>query len=140
MSRHLAAGALVAGLALTGAAPAFAHHSFAMFDRTRRVTLEGTVREFQWGNPHAWIQVVAAPADGKSAQEWGVELGSVNMLMRQGWRSATLKPGDKVAMVINPMVNGSATGSLISVTLADGRVLGPGGAPVPASGNAPAPK
>jgi hypothetical protein len=131
---------LIAGLALAAAVPAFAHHSFAMFDRSRRVILNGTVREFQWGNPHAWIQVNANPADGKPAQEWGVELGSVNMLLRQGWRSATLKPGDKVAMVVNPMVNGSATAVLISVTLADGRVLGPGGAPVPTTGNAPPPK
>jgi hypothetical protein len=140
LKRILKVGAVAALLAAAAAAPALAHHSFAMFDQNRRVILEGVVREVQWANPHAWIQVQAQPADGKAAQEWGVEAGSINMMVRQGWRSTTLKPGDKVGMVVHPMLNGAARGSLVSVTLADGRVLGPGGAAAPTTGNAPTPQ
>jgi hypothetical protein len=121
-------------------APAAAHHSFAMFDRTKRVILVGVVKEFQWTNPHSWIQVNAQPAAGKKATEWSIELGSPNMMSRHGWKSSTLKPGQKVAMVIHPMRDGSAAGSLVSITLADGTVLGPGGRAAPTAGNAPPPR
>jgi len=117
-----------------------AHHSFAMFDRTRTVLLQGTVKDFQWTNPHAWIQILAEPADNKPESEWSIEAGSINMMARQGWHSSTLKPGDKVAMIVRPLLNGNPGGSLASITLADGRVLGPGGAPAPESGNAPPPQ
>ncbi|MCP5145251.1 MAG: hypothetical protein H6978_10605 [Gammaproteobacteria bacterium] len=116
-----------------------AHHSFAMFDRERTQMLSGTVREFQWTNPHAWIQVVVTDDTG-AMHEWSIECGSPNMMARQGWKSRTLKPGDKVALMMHPMLDGSPSGSLVSVTLADGRVLGPGGAPAPKTGNAPPPK
>ncbi len=132
---------LTAGLtALTlGASAAHAHHSFAAFDRDRSVVLTGTVKEFQWANPHAWIQVLVAEGDG-GQKEWSIECGSPNMMTRQGWRSRTLKAGDKIALVMHPMLNGSPSGSLVSVTLADGKVLGPGGTPAPATGNAPPPQ
>lgn len=115
-----------------------AHHSFAMFSRDRTVMLQGQVREFQWANPHAWIQVVVTDEQGKE-KEWSIECGSPNMMLRQGWKSRTLKPGDKVGLVMHPMLDGSPSGSLVSITLADGRVLGPGGAPAPKTGNAPPP-
>jgi hypothetical protein len=121
-----------------GSQGAAAHHSFAAFDRERNVILTGTVKEFQWTNPHAWIQVLV-PA-GEQQQEWSIEAGSPNMMTRQGWKSRTLKPGDKIALVMHPMLSGAPVGSLVSVTLADGRVLGPGGAPAPSTGNAPPPK
>lgn len=116
---------------------AAAHHSFAAFDRDRNVVLTGTVKEFQWTNPHAWIQVLVS--DGGEQREWSIEAGSPNMMARQGWKSRTLKPGDKIALVMHPMLSGAAVGSLVSVTLADGTVLGPGGAPAPSTGNAPPP-
>lgn len=123
---------------LLAASPSPAHHSFAMFSRDQTVVLKGQVREFQWANPHSWIQVVVTDANG-AQKEWSIECGSPNMMARQGWKSRTLKPGDKVALVMHPMITGAASGSLVSITLADGRVLGPGGAPAPTSGNAPPP-
>jgi hypothetical protein len=132
----LAFGALIA----TGGVPAaVAHHSFAAFDRDTSVILTGTVREFQWTNPHAWIQLLATDDEGAEV-EWSIECGSPNMMARHGWKSRTLQPGDKVALVMHPMTNGEPAGSLVSVTLADGQVLGPGGVPAPKTGNAPPPR
>jgi hypothetical protein len=131
----LAAGSYALALATRIAG---AHHSFAAFDRERSVVLTGTVREFQWTNPHAWIQLLVPEADG-GQQEWSIECGSPNMMARQGWKSGMLQVGDKVALMMHPMQDGSPVGSLVSITLADGRVLGPGGAPAPQTGNAPAP-
>ena len=110
--------------------PALAHHSYAAFDREKKVTLTGVVREFQWNNPHAWIQIVVADEKGRQV-EWGVECGSPNMMARTGWKSSTLKAGDKVVAIVNPLKDGRPNGSLVTVTLADGRVLGPGNAPTP---------
>lgn len=116
------AAAVSTAVAISGlAAPAFAHHSFAMFDRAKETTLVGTVKEFQWTNPHAWIQV-QVPTNGKVV-EWSVEGGSPNGLIRKGWKATVLKPGDKVTVVVNPTRDGSNGGSLKSVTLADGRTL-----------------
>ena len=100
-----------AGLALllaTVIAPALAgaHHSTAMFERDARVTLTGVIKEFQWTNPHSWIQVVAPGPDGKPA-EWSIECSSPNTLSRQGWKPSTFKPGDKVVVVANPMKDGT---------------------------------
>ena len=110
--------------------PALAHHSYAAFDREKTVTLTGVVREFQWNNPHAWIQMMVADEKGRQL-EWGVECGSPNMMARTGWKSSTLKAGDKIVAIVNPLKDGRSNGSLVSVTLADGRVLGPGNAPTP---------
>ena len=77
-----------------------AHHSTAMFDLTNRITLTGSIKEFQWTNPHAWIQVVSAGPDGANG-EWSIECGSPNTLSRQGWRASTLRFGDKVTIVGN---------------------------------------
>ena len=105
------------------ASPAFAHHSFAMFDQAREQTLEGTVREFQWTNPHAWVQLIVKGPDGKLV-EWSIECASPNGLRRQGWRGDTIKPGDRVTAIVNPLKNGDPGGSLVSITLPDGRQLG----------------
>ena|SRR5688572_15146835 len=110
--------------------PALAHHSYAAFDREKKVTLSGVVREVQWNNPHAWIQIVVTDEKGRQV-EWGVEGGSPNMMARTGWKSSTLKAGDKIVAVVNPLKDGRPNGSLVTVTLADGRVLGPGNAPTP---------
>jgi hypothetical protein len=131
-------GLAIAALLAIGSQSAAAHHSFAAFDRERNVILTGTVKEFQWTNPHAWIEITVP--DGEKAEEWSIEAGSPNMMARQGWKSRTLKPGDKIALVMHPMLSGAPVGSLVSVTLADGTVLGPGGAPAPSTGNAPPPK
>ena len=98
------------------AVPAFAHHSFAMFDNNKSVTLEGTVKEFQWTNPHSWVQVMVKDASGKDV-EWSVEGGSPNGLARQGWKRTSMKPGDKISVVIHPLKDGTAGGSLVSATV-----------------------
>ena len=121
---------LAAAVAVVWATPAPAHHSFAGFDRTREVTLSGAVREFQWNNPHAWIQIVVADDKGRQT-EWSVECGSPNMMARTGWNRTMLKAGDKVIAVVNPLKDGRPNGSLVRITLSDGKVLGPGDAPPP---------
>ena len=124
-----------AAAAASAAGPALAHHSFAMFEREKRVMFQGVVTEFQFTNPHAWIHI--RTPEGK---EWSIESGSPNMMRRHGWSSSTLKIGDKVGAVIRPMKDGSPAGTLVSMTLSDGRVLGPGGGPPPPTGNAPRPQ
>jgi hypothetical protein len=129
-------GALAAlALAAAGVAAVQAHHSFAMFDQTTRVTLKGTVTEFQWTNPHAFIHMDVAGADGK-VDAWHIELNSPNNLKRQGWKSSSLKNGDKITLITYPLRDMSEHkgGLFITLTLADGTVLGEaafsGGGPV----------
>jgi hypothetical protein len=105
------------------AVPVSAHHSFAMFDQTKTVTLKGKVTEFQWTNPHAWIEMEVPNARGV-AERWSIELNSPNNLTRQGWRRSTVKPGDAVTLTINPLRNGKKGGLFNTVTLPDGKMLG----------------
>jgi len=119
-------GWLIVTSALTAsiaAGPAFAHHSFAMFDRDKQVALTGTVHEFQWTNPHAWIEIDVPNAKGAS-DKWGIELNSPNNLARQGWRSSLLHPGDKVTVVLNPLRSGEHGGLFLQLTTASGQVIG----------------
>ncbi|HUN26875.1 MAG TPA: DUF6152 family protein [Steroidobacteraceae bacterium] len=111
-----------AAVALALGFTANAHHSFAMFDQTRLVPLKGTVRDFQWTNPHAFIDIYVPNAQG-TTELWKVELNSPNNLRRQGWRSNIMQPGDKVTVVINPLRDGAKGGLFVSVTLPNGRVL-----------------
>jgi hypothetical protein len=123
--RKLLIGLAVSAASLTGlSTPAFAHHSAAMFDHDKKVTLQGTVKEFQYTNPHSWLQVMVAGADGKST-EWGFEAEGPSTLLRAGIKASSFKPGDKVTIVANPMKDGRPAGSLIQVTKADGTVLSP---------------
>ncbi|MGH8141350.1 MAG: DUF6152 family protein [Steroidobacteraceae bacterium] len=112
-----------AGLLVCASAAAFAHHSFAMFDQMQRVSLRGTVHDFQWTNPHSWI-FLDVPKTGGGSDSWQIELNSPNNLKRQGWKSSVMKPGDQVTVVINPRRDGSKGGLFVSVTLADGSTLG----------------
>ncbi len=114
------AGIAVAVFAL----PAVAHHSFAMFDANKQTTLEGTVKDFQWTNPHSWILLMVT--DGEAAQpvQWAVELGAPAGLVRQGWVPKTLTPGMKVQMIIHPLRDGNPGGQFLQVTLPDGTKFG----------------
>jgi hypothetical protein len=118
---------IVASLAVTVTvaigATVTAHHSPVMFDRTVTRTLVGSVVEFAWTNPHASIQL-DVPRDGGGTDRWGVELGSPNSMVKNGWRSSSLKPGDKVTVVVNPLKSGEPGGIFVSIVLADGRKLG----------------
>jgi hypothetical protein len=106
--------------ALTGSA--LAHHSAAMFDFSKTVTVQGTVKEFQYTNPHSWLQVVVVAPDGKTV-EWGFETEGPSTLLRVGIKAKTFLPGDKVTVVANPMRDGRPAGSWISATKADGTVF-----------------
>ncbi len=119
LTRSLGGLALLAGALALAPAAAQAHHSFAMFDQSKQVTVAGTVRDFQWTNPHAFIEL--EDAQGKT---WGVELNSPNNLVRQGWKRTIIKAGDKVSVVLNPLRDGRPGGLFTTLTLPDGRVLG----------------
>ena len=100
-----------------------AHHSFAMFDRTKEVKLPGTVKTFQWTNPHSWLQLdVDQP--GGTPKEYSIELGSPNTMSREGWRRTSFKAGDHVVVTIHPMRDGSAGGSFVSAVDVQGKPLG----------------
>ena len=101
----------------------FAHHSPVMFDRGKKQTITGTVKEFVWTNPHASIQVEVVNAKG-ATEVWGVEMNSPNNLVKQGWKSTLLKGGDKVSVVGNPLREGEHGLLFLSIKLPDGRVLG----------------
>ncbi len=119
MKRVLAAVALAAvGLS----SPALSHHSFAVFDRTRQMTVTGVVKEFQWTNPHSWIQLLVTDKDG-ATQEWSLEGGSPSILVRNGWKRTSLQPGDRVSILIYPLKTGEAGGSFLEVHKADGSVF-----------------
>ena len=101
----------------------FAHHSPVMFDRSKKQTITGTVKEFVWTNPHASIQIEVMNAQG-GTDVWGVEMNSPNNLVKQGWKSTLLKGGDKVSVVGNPLRAGEHGLLFLSIKLPDGRVLG----------------
>ena len=107
----------------TLAGPAFAHHSFAMFDYNKETTLVGEVKEFKWANPHIHIYL-NAPGSAGAMAEWEIEGATPDNLRRQGWSRETLKPGDKVTIVIHPLKNGTTGGMLVKATHADGRAVG----------------
>ena len=122
MNRQLAA--LTAGaIFVASAGAALAHHSFAMFDSDQKVTLSGTVKDFQWVNPHAWIFVMVPGHDGK-AEQWAVEMGGPNQLARQGWSQKTLAPGMDVTVTIHPLRDGTNGGQFVGLTLPDGSQFG----------------
>jgi hypothetical protein len=112
-----------AALTLVAVAPVLAHHSPAAFEAQKTVTLQGTVKEFRWQNPHTWIEVLVPNEKGQEVL-WAVELTSPTYLIRAGWKSNTLKPGDKVTVVGRPLKSGEPGSAIFtSVTLADGRTL-----------------
>jgi|SRR5579872_4033057 len=114
--------ALLAAFSLLAAGSALAHHSFAMFDRSKEMTLVGTVHEFQWTNPHSFIEVDVPNANG-GVDKWSLECNSPNNLTRQGWHSDSLKPGDKITVVLWPLRSGEKGGLFIWLKFPDGRVL-----------------
>ncbi|MGH8258965.1 MAG: DUF6152 family protein [Steroidobacteraceae bacterium] len=103
------------------AGPAFAHHSGAMFDHTKMITVRGTVKEFQYTNPHSWLEVMVLEPNGTAVQ-WGFESEGPSSLLRAGITAKTFRPGDRVTVVASPMRDGRPAGSLISATKADGTV------------------
>ena len=118
----------IASLALVAAAlaaPALAHHSFAMFDNTRSITLHGKVALYQWTNPHAYLEIDADQPDG-GTRHFTLEMTSINMMSRGGWTSRTVKRGDEVTAVVAPLRDGRSGGLLLELTLPNGRHMLPG--------------
>jgi hypothetical protein len=107
--------------ALLFALPGLAHHSGAMFDNKTSLTLTGTVKAFQWTNPHCWIQVLVPGEQGPT--EWSVEMGSPSQLYRGGWKQGTVKPGDTITVVVHPMRDGTKGGLFVSAVGKDGKPL-----------------
>ena len=102
--------------------PAVAHHSDAMFAPDKEVVLSGTVKEFQYTNPHSWIQLVVPSANGAAA-EWSIETGAPIVLLRAGIKPTALQPGEKITLRAHPLKDGGLGGSLIDVTKQDGTKL-----------------
>ena len=96
---------LAAAIAL--AIPVLAHHSFTMFDMTKQITLTGTVTDFQWTNPHSYIEI-DVPDESGAVKHWAIEMGSPSILQQSGWKFNSLKKGDKTTLVINPLKDGRA--------------------------------
>ena len=108
--------------ALAAAPSASAHHSPVMFDQSKTVTLSGTVRLFQWTNPHCYIQLLVD--DGGRQSEWNMEMGAPVYLYNRGWRPSTLKAGDRITITASPLRSGASGGLVLSVIGADGRPVG----------------
>jgi hypothetical protein len=126
MARNIRLAA--ACLLLGGSLSAWGHHSFAIFDHSRTHTLKGTVLSFQWTNPHGYIEL--AIAEGlEGVDHYTVELTSINMLRRAGWKSSDVHEGDEVTAIVAPLLNGDPGGLLLELKVPDGRTLTP---PVPA--------
>jgi hypothetical protein len=118
--------AVTVAMAIAASWPAWAHHSFAMYDRTKKSTVKGTVKTFQWTNPHVILWLVVQPDGGGAAQEWSIETTSPGVLTRAGWTRQSVKVGDRVSVEFDPLRDGSHGGSLDSLTLlATGQKLVP---------------
>ena len=121
--RQLIAGVLLACGVLAGTQALVAHHAGTMFsDEVKEIT--GTVKEFQFTNPHSWIQVLVETKPGAAPQEWSVEWGSPNQLGRRGIRPSTFKPGAKVILRVHPMRDGSPAAGFVGAKFADGTTVG----------------
>ena len=112
--------ALIAGV---GIGSAQSHHSAAMFDASKEVSISGAVKEFQFTNPHAWLIVSVPDSDGGQTN-WSVELGAPTLIQGMGIKKSTFSPGDTVSVVLHPLKDGRPAGEFISVTLSDGTVVG----------------
>ena len=123
-------------IALFFVVTAYAHHNAAGVDTTKTVTLEGIVKEFKWANPHSYLEIEVKNSKGV-AEIWNLEMMPPLYLVNAGWKSNTVKFGDKVKFTARPMKNGDPGGLFVSITLADGKTLGQtaprGGAATPAA-------
>ena len=117
------------------ASTAFAHHSAAGIDQTKSVNVEGIVKTFKWANPHSWIEMEVKNPKGET-EIWNLEMNPPSYLVRAGWKSTTIKPGDKIKVTARPFKDGTPGGLFVNITMPDGKVLGNtpprgGGPPAP---------
>jgi Family of unknown function (DUF6152) len=120
---NLKIAAFVAIAAVCFAAQGQAHHSFAMFDHEKMITVSGTLIEFEWTNPHCWLHVGVADAATGRTLDWAFEMGSIGQVTQQGWKTDTVKPGDKITIEAYPMKDGSRGGQYQGAKLSDGRTF-----------------
>jgi hypothetical protein len=120
MRIRLAACFVALGVGLSGSA--YAHHSMAGFERNKTVTLNGTGKQFKWANPHSWIELEVTNDKG-AVDIWNVEMTSPAVLVRAGWKSTTLRPGDKVSISAHHLKTGEPGANFVSVTLATRQTL-----------------
>jgi hypothetical protein len=99
-----------------------AHHSPVMFDQTQPLTLTGTVREFQWTNPHSYIQLVVKNDQGQD-EEWSLEMAAPTYLYNLGWRPSSVKSGDRLTVTIAPLRKGGKGGLLLKAATVDGKPI-----------------
>jgi hypothetical protein len=124
MNRYIA-NAVVVAVVIMSATPVKAHHSFAMFDAGRTIMITGTVEEFQWTNPHVLIWVAVHDAVNPQPITWSIEATSPGNLRRQGWNKDSLKPGDRVEVIGNPLRNGNPGAGFVSLKILEtGEILG----------------
>jgi hypothetical protein len=117
----LAAGAIAAFTMPAVPMPAVAHHSFSMFDAQQTVTLDGTVKEFEWVNPHSWLRVIVNDKNTGQPAVWVLELSSPSRLVTMGLRADSMKAGDAVSVTFHPLRNGSRGGQFIQAVLPGGK-------------------
>ncbi len=121
IAARLAALGLAAAAALA-ASTSFAHHSPAVFDRSRKIVVEGVVTEFHWGQPHSWIHMNVANGAG-AVNDWTIEMDPASQLRRHGWNARTIKAGDHIAVTVHPLRSGEVGGQYVSVKLPGGKVM-----------------
>jgi hypothetical protein len=121
-SRRILGACALAVLVLAGGAPVLGHHSHAMFDTSREVTITGTVTSYSYRNPHVFLYVDVKGPDGQVVN-WGVEMSNISNMESRGIYLSTFKPGDTVTVKLNPLKNGRAGGNYTSVTAADGKLF-----------------
>jgi hypothetical protein len=121
ISKMAALTLLIAG---TQAVPAAAHHSGAMYDSTRTVTIVGTVKAFNWINPHVSVDILADAQGGTPPTLWSIAASSPGVMTRNGWDKSTLKPGDRITMEFQPLRDGGLGGNIKKATLPNGKSLG----------------
>jgi hypothetical protein len=105
------------------AAPAFAHHSFAMFDATKTLTMKGTVKEFEWTNPHSWLRVMVMDEKTGKPLLWALEMSSPARLTTMGMHADTVKMGDLVSVTFHPMRDGTRGGQFMQAMLPNGKAV-----------------
>ena len=114
--------ALIATIVLAATAPLIAHHGAATFDTGKELTMQGTVTEWVWSNPHCFLKFDVTEKDG-TVRHWTVETSNPPDMVNRGWSRRSFKGGEKVKVVVEPVKSGNPVGRLLNVTFADGKIL-----------------
>jgi C4-dicarboxylate-specific signal transduction histidine kinase len=116
-------GVLAVAMALSAVSPAWSHHSHAMFDHDKVVTITGTVTEWVFRNPHVFLYVETKTDSGETVK-YAVEMSNITNMLKVGFSATTFKAGDKVTVEVHPLADGRPGGNYIVATSADGKQFG----------------